>query len=190
MKESLHNYFLRYVSLSESEITLLFESIELKEFNKKDFLLKEGKVCSCKYFIVEGLIRSYQTDIKGNENISYFGIENWWVTNLDSFVNESPSIQSIQALENTKVLCIRKAKLEELYGSIPNLERAFRMITENMLIAIQRKDEIYMKMSSKERYNTLVSQIPKLSQRVPLFMIASYLSITPEYLSEIRKNRS
>lgn len=188
MKEQLKAYFNRYASFSDGEIEELLKNFTLRAFNKKDILLNQGEVCLDRFFILEGLVRFYQVDDKGNERIDLFGVEYWWVTNLDSFINETPSRQTIQALEKTKVLCINKTNLEELYTSIPKLERAFRLITENMLIAIQRKEEVYMRQTSKARYFNLVKQIPKLSQRVPQYMIASYLNITPEYLSEIRKN--
>lgn len=188
MKEQLGAYFNRYVFLSDADIELLYSSLTLKELNNKGVLLHQGDICHHRFFILEGLIRFYETDHKGNERIDSFGIENWWVTNLDSFINNTPSRQTIQALEKTKVLHISKSQLETLFQSIPQLERAFRIITENMLIAIQRKDEVYMRKTSGERYFNLINKIPNLSQRVPQYMIASYLNITPEYLSEIRKN--
>ena len=107
---------------------------------------------------------------------------------MDSFVNEIPSVNAIQALEKTTVLQLTKKDMESLFSKIPLLERAFRLISENMLIALQRRDEVYMKMSSQERYFNLVNNIPHFAQRVPQYMIASYLDITPEYLSEIKKN--
>ncbi|WP_298536466.1 Crp/Fnr family transcriptional regulator [uncultured Algibacter sp.] len=188
MKEQLKTYFNRYVSLSDNEVENFLSNISIKVFNKKDCLLNQGDVCHQRFFILEGLVRFYEIDDKGNERIDLFGVENWWITNLESFINETPSRQTIQALEKTKVLCINKTTLESLFESIPKLERAFRIITENMLIAIQRKDEVYMKQKSKERYSSLVNNVPRLFQRVPQYMIASYLNITPEYLSEIRKN--
>lgn len=188
MKEQLRTYFNRYVLLSDEEIEILLKNVTLKELSKKEVLLNQGDICNQRYFILDGLVRFYEMDSNGNERINQFGIENWWITNLDSFINETPSRQTIQALEKTRLLCIEKIELENLYYTIPKLERAFRIITENMLIAIQRKDEVYMKKTSKSRYFNLVKQIPNISQRVPQYMIASYLNISPEYLSEIRKH--
>lgn len=189
MKEILQNYFNKYVSFSKKEIDIIYEALELRTYNKKGFLLEQGKTCDYNYFIIEGLVRFFETDSQGNETISRFGIENWWVTNLGSFIYNTPSRQAIQAIEKTTVFQINKKDLEKLYDTVPKLERAFRLITENMLIAIQQKDEVYMKKSSKERYYNLVEKIPDFAQRVPQYMIASYLDITPEYLSEIRKNK-
>ena len=189
MKSQLANYLNRYAAFDSEEIDLIFNSLSERVFQKKAFLLEQYEVCKQRFFIVEGLVRYYRTDSDGNENISLFGIENWWITNLDSFINEVASDNAIQAVEKTTVLYISKNDLEILYQKVPKLERAFRIITEKKLIAIQRKDEIYMKQNSKERYYSLVDQIPNFAQRVPQYMIASYLDITPEYLSEIRKNR-
>ncbi|OEK07564.1 hypothetical protein A8C32_17355 [Flavivirga aquatica] len=108
---------------------------------------------------------------------------------MESFILEKPSHLFIQALEDTTVLLITKENLELAYVNIPKLERVFRIITENMLIAIERKNEYYIKMGSKERYTSFISELKTFSQRVPQYMIASYLQITPEYLSELRKNK-
>ncbi|WP_420570766.1 Crp/Fnr family transcriptional regulator [Kordia sp.] len=189
MKSQLTNYLNRYADFSTEEIELIFNSLSTKTFQKKEFLLQQDQICKHRYFIIEGLVRYFRTDSDGNERISLFGIENWWITNLDSFINEIPSQNAIQTLETTTVLSISKDDLEFLYRKVPKLERAFRIITEKTLIAIQRKDEVYMKQHSKERYYSLVDTIPDFAQRVPQYMIASYLDITPEYLSEIRKNR-
>ncbi|WP_394748356.1 Crp/Fnr family transcriptional regulator [Spongiimicrobium salis] len=190
MEEQLRNYFDRYVQLTDVEFALFFEHLSKVSFKKKDFLLEQGKVCQYRFFILEGLVRYFQSDADGKEHIGLFGIENWWVTNLESFSQETPSRNAIQALEETIVLQISKKDLEAMYLKIPKLERVFRIISENMLVALQRRDEVYMKRSSRERYFHLVDGIPNFAQRVPQYMIASYLDITPEYLSELRKSRS
>jgi len=189
MKEQLQKYFTRYSDFTEAEIEVIYNHCSLKTYKKKDFLVIQNTICKHNFFILKGLVRQYRLEDNGNENISLFGIEDWWVSNLDSFVNNIPSINSIQAIEETTVLQITKKKLENLYLQIPKLEQAFRKIYINMLIALQRRSDLYMKKNSRERYYNLVKLIPNFSQRVPQYMIASYLDITPEYLSEIRKSR-
>lgn len=188
MKDQIKTYFNRYVEFSDVEIDEVFSKLTPKTFQKKDYILKEGKICTSKFFIISGLVRSFYIDNKGNEKITQFAIENWWVTNMESFIKNTPSDISIQALEKTEILIIDKEELERLFFSIPKLERLFRIITENMLIAVQRKNDIYLQMKSKNRYDDLVKNFPDFIQRVPQYMIASYLEITPEYLSELRKN--
>lgn len=189
MKEQIKKYFNRYVEFCDNEIDTIYSKLTLKTFHKKDYIIRTGQVCKNNYFIANGLVRSFYIDDKGNEKIIQFAIENWWITNMESFVNQTPSLSSIQAIEKTQVLLLNKEELENLYSSIPKLERFFRIITENMLIANQRRNNIYLQMKSKDRYDYLISNFPNFTQRVPQYMIASYLEITPEYLSELRKNK-
>lgn len=106
---------------------------------------------------------------------------------MESFVKTTPSTQYIQAIENTTVLYLSKEELDQLYIEVPKLERLFRIITENMLIANLRKTDVFLQMKSSDRYFNFVENLPNFVQRVPQYMIASYLEITPEYLSELRR---
>jgi len=183
----LKAYIERYIHLEPSGYGVLADYFEEKLFPKKSLLLNSGKVCHYNYFLLEGLVRSYYVDVNGNERITQFGKEFWWVTSMESFVNEVPAKINIQALEDVRALAIHKEKLEEVYRNIPKMERLFRKVAENWLIAQQRNSHFFMKAGSKERYQKLVGSIPNFVQRVPQYMIASYLDISPEYLSEIRK---
>ena len=187
MREALQQYLKRYASFSNSEIETIYECMECIEIPKKGFLLEAGNLCEHRFFIVKGLVRVYAMDEKGVDQITGFAIEHWWVTQLDSFVLGVPSSTFIQALEPTTVLAIHKDNLEVLYQKVPQLERVFRLITERWLVALQRKSQVYMKFSSKDRYYSLIESFPDFAQRVPQYMLASYLGISPEYLSEIRK---
>ncbi|WP_452598662.1 Crp/Fnr family transcriptional regulator [Pontimicrobium sp. MEBiC01747] len=187
MKNQIRTYFNRYVAFSDAEIDLFYSKLLVKTINKKDYLLKEQTICKYNYFIIKGVVRSFYIDVKGNEKITQFAIDNWWVTNMESFIKQTPSTQYIQALEETTVLYLSKDTLEQLYKELPKLERLFRIITENMLIANIRKKDIFLQMKSKERYTDFVKKLPNFIQRVPQYMIASYLEITPEYLSELRR---
>ena len=187
MKEQIKKYFNRYVTFNESEIDSFYSKLKTKTFQKKEFLPKEHSVCKYKYFIIKGVVRSFYIDKKGNEKITQFAIDNWWVTNMESFIKETPSTQYLQAIEETTVFYISKKTIEELYKENPKFERLFRIITENMLIANLRKNDVFLQRTSKDRYTDFVTKLPNFIQRVPQYMIASYLEITPEYLSELRR---
>ena len=189
MIEQLHQYFNRYVPLSYQEIEVFCSHLEQKTYNRKTFLLQEGEVCHEKFFIIEGLIRTFSIDAKGLEHIILFGVENWWVTNMESFTRANPSHLYIQAIEKTTVLALSKSKQEQLYALIPPLERAFRMIAENMLVAALRHLEFRQQMNNEEMYRHIVRELPGFVQRVPQYMLASYLGMTPEHLSALRKNK-
>lgn len=185
----LKDYLCKYENFDEEEIQVIYANCDVENYKDKQHLLEQEQVCEYNFFILKGLVRKYAIDDSGQEKVQGFGIENWWVTSLESFVEQKPSRQAIQCLEQTVVLRISFEDLEELYHNVPKLNSAFRKIYLNMLIAIQKRDELYMRTKRETRYQTLLDNIPQIFQRVPLYMIASYLDITPEYLSTIRKNQ-
>lgn len=187
MNPQLKAYIERYIQLDAKDCEFLADFFEERPYKKKSLLLESGNVCEHNFFLLKGLVRYYYIDANGQERTIQFGKEFWWVTVMDSFVQQKPSLINIQALEDVNALVIYKERLEELYEKVPKMERLFRKVAENWLIAQQRNSHFYMKANSKERYQNLVRSIPNFVQRVPQYMIASYLNITPEYLSEIRK---
>ncbi|WMX17437.1 MULTISPECIES: Crp/Fnr family transcriptional regulator [unclassified Aureispira] len=190
IKVQLQNYLNRYdLRFETAEVDFIYQKLEQKTIKKRGWLVQEGQVCRYYFFILQGLVRTFYIDDKGNECITQFGIENWWITNLESFKHQTPSMVSIQAIEPTSVLRLSHSDMEMLYEKVPKLERLFRIITERTLIAIQRRSDFYMRKGSKERYDFLMQTIPNFAQRVPQYMLASYLEITPEYLSELRKKQ-
>ncbi len=185
--EALKQHINKYIDCSEEDFELISSYLKPQDLKKKEHFLSEGQICKQYSFILEGLVRFYYIDEKANEVITQFAIENWWFTNYESFLTESPSRVYIQAIEPSQVVSLSKSGYEELLVKLPKLERLFRKMTENMLIATQKKYEYYLKMESKEKYEQILRHIPQLIQRVPQYMVASYLEISPEYLSQIRK---
>ncbi len=185
-RDQLANYLKRYGTISKSDINYFVKETKLKTFLKSEYILEPGKTCKHQYFILSGLTRTFYIDYKGNEKITQFGLENWWLTNWDSYKNETPSNNYIQAIENTTLLEIEKNSLQLAFTKIPSLENIFKQITENWLISIQKRSEYYLNLDSKSRYEKFISTFPEFSQRVPQYMIASYLDITPQHLSTIR----
>lgn len=183
----LYRYIHRYVSFSQVEYELFCSFLEEVHYPKKTFLLKEGQVCHHQYFLLEGLVRCFYIDQNGQEKITQFAIEHWWFSSLESFKRQLPSKLNIQALEDTTVLAISWEQLEAAFNALPKLERLFRIITENWLIAQQRSSFFYRKTNSKAKYLHFLEQLPDFAQRIPQYMLASYLDISPEYLSELRK---
>ena len=189
MKQQLEDYFQRYAKLTGAELDEITSRLTIEKFSKRAYLLRQEQICKHYYFILHGLVRLFYIDSKGHEQITQFAIENWWVTSLESFIKGTPTYLAIQAIEDTSVYLIRKSDLEELYEKIPSLNKIFRRIYENMLIASQRRANLYVKLSSRDRYYHFVTHQPDFAQRVPQYMIASYLEITPEYLSELRRKK-
>ncbi|MBL4669965.1 MAG: Crp/Fnr family transcriptional regulator [Flavobacteriales bacterium] len=155
-------------------------------YQKKKFLLKEGKTCTSRYFITKGYFRHFYIDNKANEQIIHFGIENWWITDYASLVNKTPSKMYIQAMENTEYLELSQESLEILYLKLPKIERFFRIIMEKTYIASQQRIEFMFSLSGKQLYEKFILSNPNFSKRVPQYMLASYLGLTPEFISKIK----
>jgi len=179
----------QYTSLNNEEVLLLEECLELRTLKKKEYLLKEGEICSASYFVIKGLLRSYFITEKDVEQIYLFAIENWWITDYQSMELQQPSAFSIQAIEDTTVACIPRQKQDALFAAVPQLEKYFRIILQKALNAAQLRIKYIFSKSGQERYDHFARGYPEFVQRIPQYMLASYLGFTPEFLSKIRAKR-
>ena len=180
----------RIIDVSEEDKRIFESLVEVQKVKKKTLLLEEGQLCAYEYFILEGCVRSYYTDENFIEHTIMFAIEGWWTGNLKSFVRNTPSDFSLQAQEDTIVLRLSKPKLEKLYAQVPIFERYFRILLQNRLLATQDRISNHLSSSASERYAQFLKKYPQIEQRVPLKHIASYLGITPTYLSRLRKKNT
>ncbi|AXT62902.1 Crp/Fnr family transcriptional regulator [Aquimarina sp. AD10] len=189
MVEPLKNHILRFVTPPSNELSLFLRALEYQDVNNKEYLLKEGQYCKHIYFIIKGCFRSYFLNSKGVEKVINFGIEDWWYTNFDSFINQTPSEFSIQAAEDSLILKINKEKLDCILKDSLSLNQYFRIIHEKVRIADQRRIQFMYKLSGEELYTVFCKYNPDFVQRVPQYMLASYLGFTPEFLSKIRARK-
>jgi CRP-like cAMP-binding protein len=190
MHESLLAHFRRYISINDHEEKIICKHVTYRVVNNKEYILKEGQVCHANYFIVKGCFRMYLSTNTGTEQIIQFGIDNWWITDYTSLEMQKPSIYTIQAVENSEILVIDKRIQEELFSTIPQLERYFRIILQRIHSAYLMRIHYIYNMSGEERYNHFNGMFPEFVQRVPQYMLASYLGFTPEFLSKIRARKS
>lgn len=184
--ETLINSLRKYVTLTVEEVAIVESLFSSKKFRKRQYILQEGEVARYETFIVKGITRTYEVDDKGQEHIVQFGLEDWWVGDLYSFLTESPSSYNIDCLEDTQVLQITKANLEVLYQKVPKMERHFRILIQNAFIASTNRVAGTLVKTALERYREFIDKYPQIEQRVPNHQIASYLGITPQSLSRIR----
>lgn len=175
------------VSLSDDENLLCQTFFTIKKLRKKQYLLQEGDVCKYTAFVNKGILRSYTIDEKGNERIIQFALEDWWITDIYSFLTAEPSTFNIDVLEDAEVLLITKAAQEEMVLQVPKMERFLRLLMQNSLIAMQRRLIGSLNYTAEDKYLQLLDSCPTIIQRVPQHLIASYLGITPETLSRIRR---
>lgn len=176
-----------HIELTKSEAEFFVSLLHEQIIPKKGFLLKPGEVCKTENFIVQGCMRMYTIDDNGFEHIVLFGIENWWVGDLYSFLTQKPAVYYIDALEDTVVLQISKTDLDRLYERVPKFERFFRLIIQNAYIAHQQRIDQNLSAPAEQRYLQFIEKYPAFVQRIPQKQIAAYLGITPEFLSMIRR---
>jgi CRP-like cAMP-binding protein len=175
------------IQLTEAEKELTKKFFIPKKLRKKQYLLQEGDVAKHVAFVEKGTLRSYTIDEKGNEHVLQFAFEGWWISDQYSFLTGEPSRYNIDALEDAELLLLTKLTEEQMMDKIPKLEKFFRLLLEKNMIANQKRLIGTLSQSAEIRYQELISYCPNIPQRVPQHMIASYLGITPETLSRIRK---
>ncbi|WP_159468464.1 Crp/Fnr family transcriptional regulator [Dyadobacter sp. 3J3] len=188
--EKLFANFDNYIPLDEEEREDLSKRLAERKVKRRQFILQEGDVCKHYTFVAEGCFKKFHVDKKGTEHNLQFIAENDWIMEIDSFYNEKPSRVFIEALEPSVILQITKPDLIELFMSNPKFNRNFRVIIENRFVELENRVLQAISSTAEERYLTFLNQYPKLSQRLPNTQIASYLGITPEFLSKIRKEIS
>ncbi|SFE88756.1 cAMP-binding domain of CRP or a regulatory subunit of cAMP-dependent protein kinases [Chitinophaga sp. CF118] len=187
MTELLKQNIAKHISLSEKATEVFCNLFQQKLIKKKSFLLKEGEICKFEGFVTKGLFRVYHIDKSGAEQILYFAIENWWITDIDSFTNGLPSQLFIEALEDSEVLLISKKDKEFAYANLPEIEKLFRVMTQKTHVALQRRMIDNLSKTADQRYLDFIEKYPKIYQRLSNLQIAAYLGISHEFLSKIRK---
>jgi CRP-like cAMP-binding protein len=159
-----------------------------KKINKHDFILREGETARCTAFVVKGCMRLYAVDAKGKEHIMQFAPENWWVGDIESSTQNTPSKFFIDALEDSEVLLLDNDSFNKVMKEIPAVALFFQQLMQKRQAVTQKRIIFSMSASAEEQYLDFIKAYPSLVQRVPQHMIASYLGITPESLSRIRNH--
>jgi CRP-like cAMP-binding protein len=188
MFDLLYKKIIEKIALSEEEFEICKRLFTTKKVRKKQFMLQEGDISRYQIFVSKGLLRSYTIDEKGAEHILQFALEGWWTADLYSFFTEEPSLFNIEALEDSELLLINRSSWEELLEKLPVLERYFRILIQNSLIATQRRLMESLSETAEKKYLKFMKMYPESIQRVPQHMIASYLGITRETLSRLRRD--
>jgi CRP-like cAMP-binding protein len=188
MKTEIRNYIEKYVSLSQKEFDSIIYAFTEKKLNKKDHFIRTGQTCKSIIFFVKGYFRFYNYTKDGNEVTSDFYFAPGFITSYTSFISGNPSFVNVQAMEKMIIWEIQKEKLNELYLQFPKIERLGRLIAESVAMASEKHLFFLLSKSAEERYLSLLSEYPEYIHHIPLQYIASYLGITQETLSRIRKS--
>lgn len=188
MRESLHKYINNFIQLPREEIGIIEKIVTYRKVKKNELIAENGKVCQKVWFSSEGYFRFYHIDSKGNEITSDFYFAPSFITSYTSFITGSPSFVNVQAMCDMEVLEFSKTDLINLYDKYPKIERLGRIIAEAVAIISEEHLFLLLNQSAEMRYKRLLNKNPEYVNTIPLQYIASYLGITQETLSRIRKS--
>ena len=187
MSTEIINHIKKYISIHPDDEAIILGFFKENNFNKKENLITLNNTCNSHYFIRKGCVRMFFVNEKGVEQTIQFAIENWWITDYLAFENRTKTSFTIQAIENTEVLEIDYKNQEELLKKFPELERYFRLIFQRAYSASILRTKYLFDFSREEFYHHFKTNFPKFVTRIPQHILASFLNMTPEYLSEIKK---
>jgi CRP-like cAMP-binding protein len=176
----------KIVTLSPEEELLFLSKIETKHYKAKTIILHAGEVCKHSYFVNSGLLRSFTINDNIVEHVLSFACEGWWIGDMYSLLSQKPGHLFIEVSEDAEVVLLSKENQEELYHLIPKLERFFRIIVENSLVAYQERLMDNLSLTAEERFDKFCKKYPTLIQKVPQKQIASFIGVTPEFFSKMK----
>ncbi len=185
MKSILENIN-SHVSLTEEECDFFLSKTSTKKIKAKTVLLSAGEIANCTYFVNSGIIRSFNINDNIIEHVLHFACEGWWIGDMYSYISEKPGNLFIEVIEDAEVVIITKENHQILYKEIPKLERFFRILAENSLVAHQERLIDNLSLTAEERFEKFCSKYPTLIQKVPQKQIASYIGVTPEFFSKMK----
>lgn len=177
----------RFIQLTPEETDRFTSVLKPRTLRKRQYLVQAGDVFRYECFVNKGSLRTYHVDNNGQEHIVMFAFEDWWTGDMYSFLSGQPALYNVDALEDVELLLIEKSQLEQLYIDIPKFDRFFRILLQNAYISMQRRISDNMSLTAEERYLDFLNRYPHFEQRLSQKQIASYLGITPESLSRIRR---
>jgi len=178
----------RFIQLTAEELELFHSLLQFKKIKKKQFLLQEGEVCDFEAYLLKGCCRSYYLDKEGTETILLFAVEDWWVSDLSSFSEQTPSNMFIETVEDCEMLLINYANKMQLFEQVPKFEKFYRLLVQRSLGVLQKRFYASVSQTAEERYLAFMEKYPHIVQRVPQHQIARYIGVSPEFLSKVRSN--
>ena len=176
----------KHVSLTPEEQTLFLSLTETKTYKAKTILLKAGEVCTYSFFVTKGILRSYTIDENGVEHVMSFACPGWWIADMYSYLSQRPGQLYIEVNEDAEVILLSKENQEQLYNTIPKMERFFRILIENSLVANQQRLIDNLSFTAEARYDKFTKKYKELINCLPQKQIASYIGVTPEFFSKMK----
>jgi CRP-like cAMP-binding protein len=187
MSQAILNYIARYIQLDKDEEGYFLSILKSRRYLKRQFVVQAGDECRYETYVVKGCLKAYFVDPDGNNHVVQFAVEDWWISDMDSLMNGTPATFNIDAIEDTEVLQIQRSDFTTLFEKIPKFNSMYRMMLMKAFISHQRRIVDNLCKPAKDRYIDFINRYRDIEQRVPQHQIASYLGMTPEFLSQIRR---
>lgn len=180
----------KHITLDREEADYFISLLQEEEIPKKAIVLKEGELCRSISFVHEGALRAYHINNEGKETTIMFAMPDWWITDMFCFINQQPAMLNVEAIVPSHIFQLKKDDLEKLYLRVPKFERFFRILMQNAYIREQLRMIENLSLPAEQRYTNFLEKYPQIAQKITQKQIASYLGITPEFLSSLRANRA
>lgn len=177
----------KHIDLDKEETTLFQSMIKLKHIAKKTSLLEAGESCKYLNYVHSGALRAFNLDKDGKEATVMFAVADWWITDMYCYLNNKPAMTYIEALEDTYILQLSKENFDKLLLEIPKFEKFFRILMQNAYTREQLRVIEKLTLSTEDRYESFLNKYPHMARTLTQKQIASYLGVTPEHLSAIKK---
>lgn len=190
MYDRYFSNFNKKVPVTEPDQELIKNYLTVKKLRKRQYLLQEGDVCKVVAFVEKGALRLYRVNEDGSEHIVVFALDGWFMTDLYSFLTNEPSTYNIDAIEDSELVLITRSASDELRKLSSKYQEFIFQATSEAYIQLEKRMTSTISLSLEERYKDLTTNYPDIIQRVPQHMIASYMGLTPETLSRVRKRIS
>jgi len=186
MKDLLIEGINRLVALDTAEAQEILDNVVFEKYPTKKILMRPGEESHLTYFVLKGILRSYTVDENGVEHVVSFAPPGWWITDMYSYFSEKPSILYIDVVDDAEVYVLSREKVEALYSKVPKMERFFRILTQNALVANQQRIIDKLSLTAEERYDKFQKQFVDVKNCLPQKHIAAYIGVTPEFFSKMK----
>jgi CRP-like cAMP-binding protein len=186
----IKKYVAKYIQLTEEEESYFVSQLRIAKVKKKDFIVRPGYTCKSRSYVLKGAMRAYLVDNKGQSHTIAFAIEDWWISDMNSYLNQEPATLFVEALEDTTLIQFDYISEQRLLETIPKFERFFRIISQRSFAFLQKRMLSNLSKTAEERYDEFMQKYSAIAIRVPQYALASYLGFSTEFLSKIRNKKS
>ena len=188
--DGILNNISRYVDLNENDVSAFTSIIKTAQVRKRQYIVQPNFICEYQSYVAKGVFRSYYVCPKGLEHTIQFAVEDWFISDFNSYIHQTPASLYVEALEDSVIHQIKYEDVEDLCDRHPKFQKFFRLVAQKSFAFAQKRVLSNLGMTAEERYLEFLAQYPNIVERVPQYALASYLGMTPEFLSKIRKKLS